>query len=410
MYDRELTEADRTEVSTRASSEPPKPLATGRKRLLDFIHSQRATIDAILSPWGKNSLPGQGCSRSAGKKWPDVHIASGRFPLPDGERAVIRQNFSGLFDVSRLTLGGGGIGQVWGETSQEEAIATVHSAYEHGINFFDLAPLYGRGEAETVMGLAFPDGYPDEVHLTTKCMLGSTEGPLVEQALSDSLNKSLARMKRDSVDVFILHGYVIPDNWTSPLRGDILSKIAVEWTTYCNHVIPAFEKLKSSGRINAWGITAASTQVTNLAAIESAQHPDVVQCITNLLDSPGSMAISDEPPDPRGVISAAKKENLGVMGIRAVAAGSLTDRIDRTVKESSTESLDFDRAGRFRQLAAELDTTPAKLAHQYALTMNGVDTVVLGVKNRDELLECIDAESQPNLSPEVVALIDQAVA
>ena len=321
-----------------------------------------------------------------------------------------RQNFAGLFDVSRLTLGGGGIGQVWGETSQEEAIATVHSAYEQGINFFDLAPLYGRGEAETVMGLAFPNGYPDEVHITTKCMLGATKGPLVEQALFDSLDMSLARMKRDSVDVFILHGYVIPDNWTSPLRGDMIDRIAVEWTTYCNHVIPAFENLKSSGRISAWGITAASTQVTNLDAIESVQHPDVVQCITNLIDSPGSMAITNEPPDPRGVIAAAKHNNVGVMGIRAVAAGSLTGRIDRSVKENSAEALDFDRAGRFRQLAADLHTTPAKLAHQYALTMDGVDTVVLGVKNRAELLECIEAEAQANLSAEVVALIDQTVA
>jgi aryl-alcohol dehydrogenase-like predicted oxidoreductase len=323
---------------------------------------------------------------------------------------VNRRNFAGLFDASRLTLGGGGIGQVWGETSQVEAIATVRSAYEHGINFFDLAPLYGRGEAETVMGLAFPDGYPDEVRVTTKCMLGSIEGPLVEQALFDSLDKSLERMKRDSVDIFILHGYVIPDNWSSPLRGDVLARIAVEWATYCDHVIPAFEKLKSSGRISAWGITAASTQVTNLDAIESAKHPDVVQCITNLLDSPGSMAIAREKPDPRGVIAAAKHNNLGVMGIRAVAAGSLTSRIDRSVKENSAESLDFARADRFRQLAAELNTTPAKLAHQYALTMDGVDTVVLGVKNREELLECIEAEAQADLSTEIVALIDETVA
>ena len=42
--------------------------------------------------------------------------------------------------------------------------------------------------------------------------------------------------------------------------------------------------------------------------------------------------------------------------------------------------------------------------------MDGVDTVVLGVKNREELLECIEAEAQGNLSAEVVALVDQAVA
>lgn len=50
-----------------------------------------------------------------------------------------------LFDVSRYTLGGGGIGQVWGSTSQGEAIKTVNAAYEAGINLFDMAPLYGSG-------------------------------------------------------------------------------------------------------------------------------------------------------------------------------------------------------------------------------------------------------------------------
>ena len=71
-----------------------------------------------------------------------------------------------LFPVSALTLGGGGIGQVWGSTTREESIRTVRAAYEGGINFFDMAPLYGRGEAETVLGLAFEDGYPDDVRVT----------------------------------------------------------------------------------------------------------------------------------------------------------------------------------------------------------------------------------------------------
>ena len=51
------------------------------------------------------------------------------------------------FETGRLSLGGGGIGQVWGSTDRDEAIATVRAAYEAGIDLFDMAPLYGRGEA-----------------------------------------------------------------------------------------------------------------------------------------------------------------------------------------------------------------------------------------------------------------------
>ena len=58
------------------------------------------------------------------------------------------RDFKPYSKVSSLTLGGGGIGQVWGETSSEEAIKTVHAALDHGINHFDVAPMYGKGEAE----------------------------------------------------------------------------------------------------------------------------------------------------------------------------------------------------------------------------------------------------------------------
>ena len=60
-----------------------------------------------------------------------------------------RRTFGKLGEISALTLGGGGIGQVWGPTTQEEAVATVREAVEAGVTFFDVAPSYGVGEAES---------------------------------------------------------------------------------------------------------------------------------------------------------------------------------------------------------------------------------------------------------------------
>jgi aryl-alcohol dehydrogenase-like predicted oxidoreductase len=52
----------------------------------------------------------------------------------------------GPFDgVSRLTLGGGGLGQVWGRSTDDEAVA--RAALDAGINFIDTAPMYGSCEA-----------------------------------------------------------------------------------------------------------------------------------------------------------------------------------------------------------------------------------------------------------------------
>ena len=312
-----------------------------------------------------------------------------------------------LFEVSAYTLGGGGIGQVWGETSREEAVATVRQAYDAGITLFDMAPLYGNGEAERVMGLAFPDGYPANVRLTTKCMVGAIAPQEIEARLVNSLTESCERLGRDYVDVFVLHGYIIPDGWQDTIRPRALPHIAVEYSTYRDVVIPVFDSLIASGRIGAFGITAASTQVTNLAAIQGTPRPGLVQCITNVLDSPGSMAITAETPAPREVARIAQEQGLGVMGIRAVAAGALTAEVDRAVKPDSGEAIDFARAASFRGLARDMNTSAAALAHRYALSMPGVDTVVLGVKNRQELEECVQAEALPRFTEDEMKTIEQ---
>ena len=49
-------------------------------------------------------------------------------------------------------------------------------------------------------------------------------------------------------------------------------------------------------------------------------------------------------------------------------------------------------------VAAELGESAAALAHRYAMSIEGVDTVVLGVKNRSELAEAIAAEAQGPLT------------
>ena len=55
--------------------------------------------------------------------------------------------FKPFESVSALTLSGGSLGQVWGETTREEAVATARHAAEQGITHFDMAPMSGRGEA-----------------------------------------------------------------------------------------------------------------------------------------------------------------------------------------------------------------------------------------------------------------------
>src|SRR5206468_12222872 len=100
--------------------------------------------------------------------------------------------------VSRLSLGGGGLGLVWGETTTDEAIATLHAAVDAGIDLIDTAPMYGACEA--IVGCAFGGTLPTGIRITTKCQLGEPPPGTVAAALEASLDASLAAMRLDRVD------------------------------------------------------------------------------------------------------------------------------------------------------------------------------------------------------------------
>ena len=94
-----------------------------------------------------------------------------------------QHQFGRLWPVSALTLGGGGLGMVWGETTFEECVATVHDAVAAGINLIDLAPRYGDGKAEEVVGAAFGGRLPEGVRVTSKCNLGNPAPGEIEAIL-----------------------------------------------------------------------------------------------------------------------------------------------------------------------------------------------------------------------------------
>ena len=166
------------------------------------------------------------------------------------------------------------------------------------------------------------------------------------------------------------------------------------------------ERLKADGRIGAWGITGIGVPDAILAALAHDPKPQAVQAIANLMDSPGALNRYGTPPRPREIIAAAKAAGAGVMGIRAVQAGALTRAIDRSLSANYPDQKDYDRAAPFRALCEAWGEDPALVAHRYALGIEGVDTVVLGVKNRAELQQCLDAETAGPLDTAQVAAID----
>jgi aryl-alcohol dehydrogenase-like predicted oxidoreductase len=316
--------------------------------------------------------------------------------------------FGRLAPVSTLTLGGGGLGMLWGPTTFEECAATVHAAVAAGITLLDLAPRYGDGKAEEVVGAAFAGRLPEGVRVTSKCNLGNPPAKEIETILRRSIEGSLRRLRLQRLDLFFLHSNIVPDEAYMAGWANSASR-RTPYAVFVEHVRPVFEALVAERLIGAWGITGIGHPDTVIRVLQERSAPAAVQCIANLLDSPGELTFFEGPAKPRAIMAAAHANGVGVMGIRAVQGGALTAAIDRPLAEGHAVLGDYARAAGFRSLCAELGENPAVMAHRYALSLD-IDTLVLGVKNRTELADCVAAAHAGPLPAELMARIDAAVA
>jgi aryl-alcohol dehydrogenase-like predicted oxidoreductase len=318
------------------------------------------------------------------------------------------RNFGRLCAVSALSLGGGGIGGTWGPRTRAESVATVRAAVDAGITLIDVAPAYGNGEAELVVGEAFDGRLPTGVRVATKVALFARwsrvlpmllEEPVsadrLNSAVERSLSESLARLQLPRVDVLFVHDPLIPDGQPATAPGLPLS-------LFQDMVRPIMVRLVAQGRIDAWGISATGDAPTVIAALDEDPPPWVAQVEVNVLRSSAATGSSTGRPGATELIAAADRRGIAVMCIRPTESGALTEGFDRTVDDEAAAA--FQRAGPFRQLARELGLPPAGLAHRYALTLPRVATVTLGVKNRIELREALEAEAA---GPLPVALMDR---
>lgn len=119
-------------------------------------------------------------------------------------------------DVSRICLGCMSFGSAegWGHNtwalSEEDSRIIIKKALDSGINFFDSANVYAKGNSEEILGRAMKDfANRDEVVIATKVRGKMHEGPngegLSRKAIMSEIDKSLMRLGTDYVDLYIIH-------------------------------------------------------------------------------------------------------------------------------------------------------------------------------------------------------------
>src|ERR1700691_5173748 len=97
--------------------------------------------------------------------------------------------------VSKLGFGGSPLGNEFGETDPAEGERAVHCAIDLGINYFDVAPYYGRTLAEKPLGAALA-GRRDEGIPGTKCGRYDVNGFDFSAArIRSSIDESLQRLR-----------------------------------------------------------------------------------------------------------------------------------------------------------------------------------------------------------------------
>jgi aryl-alcohol dehydrogenase-like predicted oxidoreductase len=316
--------------------------------------------------------------------------------------------FAALGSVSALSLGGGGIGGVYGAVEMEEALATVRAAVEAGIDLLDVAPTYGPGEsspeAELVIARAFDGRIPDHVRVSSKVLIEDPAHPdAIRRTIRDSLKGTLHRIGRDHLDLLILHSYIRPSG-----AAPVAETASVD--TVREVIRPEFERLVREGLISGWGLTGTAVPDPLCGLLADDRPPTAIQCVTNALDSIGELwpAGLSGGPDNARIRRTAASCGTSVMGIRALAAGGLSGKLDRRPADAHPAARDARRARRFVQFAREADMSPAFLAYRYAASLPDVATLVIGAKTRRELDEAIAAELAPPLSSDELAAVEAA--
>jgi aryl-alcohol dehydrogenase-like predicted oxidoreductase len=235
----------------------------------------------------------------------------------------------------------------------------------------------------------------------------------VYERLISSLNKSLDNLNMERVDLFLLHSQLRQDDFQLYTLNEYRETNTTSLSCYYNSVIPAFERLKEEGKIGSWGIGGLGQTQAILEVLNHDIQPEVIQCVVNPLNSAGAIGYVDQDFDPQKILTESQKVGVPILGIRAVQAGALTLEMDREPHPSGFDIKDFedyDKAEPFRKLASEWKMNPSILAHRYALSVEKVSSVILGVKNRKELLDCIEAESLGELDQDQISEIDTALS
>lgn len=309
--------------------------------------------------------------------------------------------------ISEIGFGCGNIGGLMVRGTFEEQVAAVSRAVDLGINYFDTAPDYGRGQSETNLGRVLAHLKPD-VHVGTKVRVNPENLGDLEGFVTSSLETSLARLGRERVDLLQLHTPVVTGG-QDVTPDDVLRT---------GGIADVFEKLRSRGLVRFLGITGLGDTAAIKTVIESRRF-DTVQAYYNLLNPSAGRAMPSGfgGQDFGQLIGLAGSLGMGVLAIRVMAAGALGGRTARagyaspTVGGALAGGAEYDRderrVQRLRSLAGD-EPPMAEAAVRFALMEPYVSTVLLGYSDISQVDQAVNAAEHGPLPGSFMGYLEEA--
>ncbi len=283
-------------------------------------------------------------------------------------------------------------------------------AYDNGVNFFDNAEIYARGESEIVMGkiLKKMKWDRDSYVVSSKVFFGyrgtentkPNQNGLSRKHVFEACNQALERLQVDYLDLFFCHR---PDKNTP-----------IEETVWSMH------NLITQGKILYWGTSEWSAQEImeahmvakqyNLIAptMEQPQynmlHRQKVEVEFNQIYKTVGLGTTIWSPLASGVLTGKYNQKSQPKGTRLVMEGM------NWLKDSVVTKENLDKVAKLEKIAKKLGLSLPVLAITWCLKNENVSTVMLGASKLSQLEENFKAiEAKAKLTPEVMDEIEKAL-
>ena len=307
--------------------------------------------------------------------------------------------------VSRLTLGCGAVGGLMTKGAAADQDRAVAWARDNGINFFDTAASYGNGASEKNLGRAL-GGKTDGLVISSKVGIYKKDLPDISAAITASLEASLRRLKLDHIDIYQLHNTL----GRSDFRGTL------QFNQIMDEVIPAFERLRDSGKVRFLGFTAKGEANDINRLIRTGVFSSAQVFYNLLVPSAGEQTPTGYPADDfKMLLNTTRANGVGAIGVRVLAGGALTGTENRhplgmpvvTPIGSDTDyATDVRRGLAFTPLVeAGYAASLTELAIRYVISNPALPTTEIGIATIEELQYATAAVNKGPLSDEALQQI-----